>query len=107
MIIVTVATIRSNWVTYFIIRKLGCGYFSTVWLCQDLQDIRFVALKIVKSAAPFAKTARNEIEMLKCVMQHNTSAQHNGKVVQLLDNFVIKGINGTHICMVFNILGQN
>ena len=31
---------------YHVIRKLGWGHFSTVWLCWDLQDKKFVALKV-------------------------------------------------------------
>lgn len=32
---------------YHVTRKLGWGHFSTVWLCWDLVDKRFVALKVV------------------------------------------------------------
>uniref|UniRef100_T1JE83 non-specific serine/threonine protein kinase n=1 Tax=Strigamia maritima TaxID=126957 RepID=T1JE83_STRMM len=92
---------------YLVIRKLGWGSFSTVWLCQDLQDTRFVALKIVRSAPLFAKVALREIELLKCVEHHNTGHHHKNAVVRFLDDFIITGVNGTHICMVFNILGQN
>uniref|UniRef100_T1J138 non-specific serine/threonine protein kinase n=1 Tax=Strigamia maritima TaxID=126957 RepID=T1J138_STRMM len=61
---------------YIVVRKLGWGAFSTVWLCRDLKDLRYRALKI-------------------------------SKVVKLLDNFTIRGVNGTHICMVFEVLGDN
>jgi len=29
------------------------------------------------------------------------------KTVQLLDDFKITGVNGTHVCMVFEVLGNN
>jgi hypothetical protein len=29
------------------------------------------------------------------------------KSVQLLDDFKISGVNGTHVCMVFEVLGYN
>lgn len=29
------------------------------------------------------------------------------KTVQLLDDFKITGVNGTHVCMVFEVLGHN
>uniref|UniRef100_T1JHC3 non-specific serine/threonine protein kinase n=1 Tax=Strigamia maritima TaxID=126957 RepID=T1JHC3_STRMM len=92
---------------YIVIRKLGSGYFSTVWLCQDLQYTRFVALKTVKSAPIFTKVALNEIELLKCVRNYEACAPRKGRVVQLLDSFIISGVNGTHMCMVFEVLGQN
>lgn len=28
-------------------------------------------------------------------------------MVQLLDDFKITGVNGTHVCMVFEVLGHN
>jgi serine/threonine-protein kinase SRPK1 len=42
---------------YRVARKLGWGHFSTVWLCWDLVDKQFVALKVVKSASHFTETA--------------------------------------------------
>lgn len=32
---------------------------------------------------------------------------HRDRVVQLLDDFLITGIHGTHVCMVFEVLGCN
>ena len=28
-------------------------------------------------------------------------------IIQLLDDFKISGVNGTHVCMVFEVLGHN
>jgi serine/threonine protein kinase len=46
---------------YHVIRKVGWGHFSTVWLCWDTTDKRFVALKIVKSAENYSVSAADEI----------------------------------------------
>lgn len=90
------------------IRKLGWGHFSTVWLCWDLSLKRFVALKVVKSACHYTETALDEIKLLKCVRESGDSCDiYREKVVQLLDDFKISGINGTHVCMVFEVLGHN
>ncbi|XP_015261166.1 PREDICTED: SRSF protein kinase 3-like, partial [Gekko japonicus] len=51
---------------YHVVRKLGWGHFSTVWLCWDIQRKRFVALKVVKSAVHYTETAVDEIKLLKC-----------------------------------------
>ncbi|XP_009196772.2 SRSF protein kinase 3 isoform X5 [Papio anubis] len=51
---------------YHVVRKLGWGHFSTVWLCWDIQRKRFVALKVVKSAGHYTETAVDEIKLLKC-----------------------------------------
>ncbi|EDW47982.1 SRSF protein kinase 1 [Drosophila sechellia] len=92
---------------YHVIRKLGWGHFSTVWLCWDLQAMRYVAIKIVKSAPHFAETARDEIKILKTVRETDPSNPRRRKTVQMLDDFKITGVNGTHICMVFEVLGDN
>ncbi|KAM9668119.1 SRSF protein kinase 3 isoform 2-T2 [Dama dama] len=52
---------------YHVVRKLGWGHFSTVWLCWDIQRKRFVALKVVKSAGHYTETAVDEIKLLKYV----------------------------------------
>ncbi|PNF36153.1 SRSF protein kinase 3, partial [Cryptotermes secundus] len=92
---------------YHVVRKLGWGHFSTVWLCWDLMAKRFVALKVVKSAAHYTETALDEIKLLKCVRESDVEDQKRDKTVQLLDDFKISGVNGTHVCMVFEVLGHN
>ncbi|XP_022652436.1 SRSF protein kinase 3-like isoform X2 [Varroa jacobsoni] len=92
---------------YHVIRKLGWGHFSTVWLCWDFQDKRFVALKVVKSAPHYTETAVDEIRLLRCVRESDEADRARHSVVQLLDDFKIEGANGTHVCMVFEVLGHN
>ncbi|KAK7101658.1 SRSF protein kinase 1-like isoform X1 [Littorina saxatilis] len=92
---------------YHVVRKLGWGHFSTVWLCWDLNCKRFVALKVVKSAQHYTETALDEIKLLKCVRESDEADPAREKSVQLLDDFKISGVNGTHVCMVFEVLGYN
>lgn len=92
---------------YHVTRKLGWGHFSTVWLCWDLEDKRFVALKVVKSAQHFTETALDEIKILKSVRDSDPSDPKRNKTVQLLNDFKISGVNGVHVCMVFEVLGHN
>uniref|UniRef100_A0AAQ4QBJ6 non-specific serine/threonine protein kinase n=1 Tax=Gasterosteus aculeatus aculeatus TaxID=481459 RepID=A0AAQ4QBJ6_GASAC len=92
---------------YHVIRKLGWGHFSTVWLAWDIQEKRFVAMKVVKSAEHYTETALDEIKLLKSVRNTDSSDPNREKVVQLLDDFKISGINGTHVCMVFEVLGYH
>lgn len=92
---------------YHVTRKLGWGHFSTVWLCWDLEDKRYVALKIVKSAPHFTETAKDEIKILKAVRDGDPANPKRNKTVQLLNDFKISGVNGTHVCMVFEVLGHN
>lgn len=92
---------------YHVTRKLGWGHFSTVWLCWDLEDKRFVALKIVKSAEHFTETALDEIKILRAVRDSDPSDPKRNKTVQLLNDFKMSGVNGVHVCMVFEVLGHH
>lgn len=78
------------------------GYLDNV-----LQDKRFVALKVVKSASHFTETALDEIKLLKDVRDTDPTDPKRNKTVQLLNDFKISGINGLHVCMVFEVLGHN
>ncbi|XP_052827902.1 SRSF protein kinase 2 isoform X12 [Octopus bimaculoides] len=92
---------------YHVVRKLGWGHFSTVWLCWDMVAKRFVALKVVKSAQHYTETALDEIKLLKCVRDSDQNDSNREKAVQLLDDFKITGVNGVHVCMVFEVLGNH
>jgi len=92
---------------YHVIRKLGWGHFSTVWLCWDLKEKKFVALKVVKSASHYTETALDEIKLLKCVRDADEQDPLRERTVMLLDDFKISGVNGSHVCMVFEVLGHN
>ncbi|KAJ8258300.1 hypothetical protein COCON_G00173120 [Conger conger] len=92
---------------YHVIRKLGWGHFSTVWLAWDIQGKRFVAMKVVKSAEHYTETALDEIKLLRSVRNTDPGDPSREKVVQLLDDFKISGVNGTHVCMVFEVLGHH
>ncbi|EIN05367.1 kinase-like protein [Punctularia strigosozonata HHB-11173 SS5] len=110
---------------YTVVRKLGWGHFSTVWLARDEKMNRHVALKVVKSAPRYTETALDEIKLLQRLIQSNQppvaptpenpnpekspSQTHPGRshVISFLDHFRHKGPNGTHVCMVFEVLGEN
>ncbi|KAF7377454.1 hypothetical protein MSAN_00167100 [Mycena sanguinolenta] len=97
---------------YVVVRKLGWGHFSTVWLARDEKMQRHVALKIVKSAPRYTETAVDEIKLLQRLVTSsdpNTPVSHPGKshVISFLDHFRHQGPNGTHVCMVFEVLGEN
>lgn len=92
---------------YEVIRKLGWGHFSTVWLSKDHQENRHVALKVVRSASHYTETALDEIKLLERIVSANHDHPGKAHVVQLLDSFRHEGPNGNHVCMVFEVLGEN
>ncbi|RCK67763.1 Protein kinase dsk1 [Candida viswanathii] len=125
---------------YIILRKLGWGHFSTVWLAKSrynssLAELEteenpnteeyYVAVKFVKSNKNYMEAARDEIKIMSALTDPinknshildedkeffgNNNKAHAGynHVMQLLDDFEISGPHGVHICMVFEILGEN
>ncbi|KAI9357988.1 kinase-like domain-containing protein [Zopfochytrium polystomum] len=98
---------RYNDNRYTILRKLGWGHFSTVWLAMDHTLSRPVALKIVKSAQHYTETAMDEIKLLDKVVNANPTSDQRQYVVELLDWFKHKGPHGTHVAMGFEVLGPN
>lgn len=92
---------------YTVVRKLGWGHFSTVWLSRDNTNAKHVALKVVRSASHYTETAIDEIKLLQKIVQANPNHPGRKYVVSLLDSFEHKGPNGVHVCMVFEVLGEN
>ncbi|OAV93097.1 CMGC/SRPK protein kinase [Puccinia triticina 1-1 BBBD Race 1] len=90
---------------YLVIRKLGWGQFSTVWLAHDKQLDRHVAIKVAKSGKLYTDNAKKEIEFHQRVASANSSHPGYAHVVSLLDHFTLDGPNGTHICLVVEVLG--
>lgn len=92
---------------YTVVQKLGWGHFSTVWLSRDNETGKHVALKVVRSASHYTETALDEIKLLKKIVDANPDHPGRAHVVSLLDSFEHKGPNGLHVCMVFEVLGEN
>ena len=52
---------------YLILRKLGWGHFSTVWLAFSLADKKLYALKVLKSHKKYLESAFDEEEICKVI----------------------------------------
>eukprot|EP00467_Chlorarachnion_reptans_P004246 CAMPEP_0114521970 /NCGR_PEP_ID=MMETSP0109-20121206/20496_1 /TAXON_ID=29199 /ORGANISM="Chlorarachnion reptans, Strain CCCM449" /LENGTH=500 /DNA_ID=CAMNT_0001703163 /DNA_START=390 /DNA_END=1892 /DNA_ORIENTATION=+ len=95
---------------YTVVKKLGWGHFSTVWLAVDsavpeTDPNKLVALKIQKSASQYTEAAEDEITLLWAARTSKGAAKKF--VVNLLNHFVFHGPNGKHVCMVFEVMGKN
>ncbi len=74
---------------YKVLRKLGYGHFSTVWLVLDMETKNFVALKIVKSAQHYTEAAQVRFYMW-CGVLGNLASLLSGSAVsalRLLESF--------------------
>lgn len=92
---------------YTLVRKLGWGHFSTVWLAKDNDKHCHVAMKIVRSAKHYTETAIDEIKLLDKITTSDIHHPGHEHAIQLLDTFTHKGPNGVHVVMVFEVLGEN
>ena len=102
---------------YTVEEKLGWGHFSTVWLVRDNTVTGkkvYCAMKVQKSASHYTEAAYDEIELLNAAKQKSKQVEPLEKrcrpdnfVVKLVDHFAHKGPNGKHVCMLFELLGDN
>ncbi|EJP66228.1 serine protein kinase [Beauveria bassiana ARSEF 2860] len=87
---------------YKVIRKLGEGSFSTVWLARDERQVKsYVALKILVAEASGQASEVRILQHLAAV----APAEEQRYITQLLDEFEHRGPNGTHKCLVFEPMG--
>lgn len=87
---------------YEVVHKLGYGSYSTVWLARDHLKTRSVALKILVAAA-FEKSSESKV--LRVLGSGKPDHQGRAYVSSLLDEFIINGPNGRHLCIVSEAAG--
>ena len=118
---------------YVVIKKLGWGHFSTVWMVKDKKAVSqkneelYFALKVQKSAEHYTEAAMDEVELLDCIQKKRKAmtelavnggidddgvelskiAEYSTHAATLHDSFFHSGPNGRHMCMVFTMLGCN
>ncbi|KAF4483451.1 CMGC SRPK kinase [Fusarium agapanthi] len=88
---------------YKILHKLGWGSYSTTWAAKDQKDDRYVAVKITISEVEES----GELKILRALSTlpiHHPGSSH---VNQLLDYFTLVGPNGSHDCLVLELVGPN
>ncbi|KAJ7910655.1 kinase-like domain-containing protein [Mycena leptocephala] len=89
---------------YTVLRKLGWGVSSTVWLAHDAVARRHVAVKILSGERACAKysaaTDMHELEFMQRLTARNPPYKHHNTVVHLLDHFASDSPNGQHTCLV-------
>ncbi|KAF8877562.1 kinase-like domain-containing protein [Gymnopilus junonius] len=87
---------------YRVLRKLGWGVYSTVWLLTP----KFGALKVLTGLGSSAPEL-HELEYLQRIRDSSLTHPGHSHVVQLLDHFYYRGPNGRHLCLVMDVMGQD
>lgn len=90
---------------YQILRKLGYGSFSTVWLGKDRRCGVYVALKIL--IADKDDVPQNEVTIFELLSKSPIEHPGRAHVITLRDVFEHSGPNGIHRCLVFDLMGPN
>ncbi|KAF8999188.1 kinase-like domain-containing protein [Cyathus striatus] len=90
---------------YRVVNKLGFGAYSTVWLVEDLIMKRFASMKVISANS---SAVSYELDISRHLQQQQAQwDSHPGKnhVIRIFDTFIIQGPNGTHHCIVTELLG--
>ncbi|PKY05286.1 protein kinase [Aspergillus campestris IBT 28561] len=88
---------------YKVLHKLGWGGYSTVWAARDQREEVYVAVKISVAEREHEGETR-ELQTMKELASHLPPPKHT---VHLLDDFDLRGPNGSHECLVYELLGPN
>ncbi|KAE8792248.1 Protein kinase dsk1 [Hordeum vulgare] len=90
---------------YHVVRP-GDNFKQGTYVMQsNLAMQRYVALKVQKSAQHYSEAAMDEIKILRQIADGDL--EDSRCVVKLLDHFKHTRPNGSHVCMVFEFLGDN
>lgn len=82
---------------YRIVHKLGFGSYSTTWLARDVQQSKYVAVKVGTS-----DNDGKEVEILAQLTRPTIRNEDRGKamILPVLDRYSVSGPNGVHPCFV-------
>ncbi|EJP65849.1 CMGC/SRPK protein kinase [Beauveria bassiana ARSEF 2860] len=82
--------------------KIGFGAFSTVWLARDLDENRWVAVKICCGIEVPQRSS--EASILSEIRESSQGKAGVEQVLRLFDDFIIKGPNGFHQCLITEVV---
>ncbi|ERT00665.1 CMGC/SRPK protein kinase [Sporothrix schenckii ATCC 58251] len=96
---------------YKILNKIGFGVYSTVWLVRDVtksdnDERRFRALKVLSAESYGGDRPIFEREILAHLRDGDKGDAGYAYVCHLVDDFEHYGPNGTHVCLVFELMGE-
>ncbi|CAG7990413.1 unnamed protein product [Penicillium salamii] len=96
---------------YKVLNKIGYGVYSTVWLVEDTEKengdlCRYLALKILSAECYGTENHIFEKEILQHLRDGDPKQLGYDQICHLVDDFEHQGPNGSHICLVFHLIGE-
>ncbi|CAG8947882.1 unnamed protein product [Penicillium salamii] len=96
---------------YKVLNKIGYGVYSTVWLVEDTEKengglCRYLALKILSAECYGTENHIFEKEILQHLRDGDPKQLGYDHICHLVDDFEHQGPNGSHICLVFHLIGE-
>lgn len=96
---------------YVVVKLIGRGTYSTCWLARDCKLELYVALKVYRGAPYYREVAIQEFDrhfsMNKTQLETRQAGGKPYPVVRLFDMFLLNGWIGSHVCLVFELLGDS
>lgn len=93
---------------YRVLHKLGSGGYANVWLCRDVAaetSTQYVALKVLASDVSTEDCQERRAGQLRHGVGNSGGQDVANYLCLPLDEFEIRGPNGTHLCLVYPVLG--
>ncbi|KAJ3493008.1 hypothetical protein NLJ89_g11115 [Agrocybe chaxingu] len=92
---------------YEILKQIGSGQHSTVWLAEEYATLRKVAVKVLSDYVTSLQGVHAfELDVLKKIALNQT-ATHEKRLLHLYDHFLARGDHGHHLCLVSQPLGPS
>lgn len=82
---------------YLVLCYMGCGTFSSVWLCYDINDKNYKILKILPIEN--SEYGETELQVLKKISSHDSPYLN-----KLLHYFIFTHEKKKYTCLVFNLM---
>jgi serine/threonine-protein kinase SRPK3 len=93
---------------YLVLRKLGYGMYSTVWLVVDVHTERHWAMKVLSAECYGRENDNNifEIDILKRFGEYRDCHPGSQYVSHLHDSFGVSGPYGYSACLIFSVMAD-
>ncbi|KAK3494199.1 kinase-like domain-containing protein [Neurospora hispaniola] len=101
----------SNPSRFRVFHKLGYGGFGTVWLCQDMDEMRnnkkwkWRVVKVMSAKASNLKGGNADLKVMEMFEGVDRELLKEKGVSIPMESFWIKGPNGRHLCLMMEWLG--